>query len=93
MTARPHRPRLAARARLRFDRHGGEWLLLYPERGLALNATAAAVAQLLTGDHAVDTIVDRVHATAPDTSRAVVERDVLRFLDQLHERRLLEDAG
>ena len=87
------RPRLAARARLRFDRHAGAWLLLYPERGLALNATAAAVAQLLTGEHGVDAIVDRVHATAPDVARPVVERDVLAFLDQLRDRRLLEDAG
>jgi hypothetical protein len=36
-------PRLAPRARLRFDRHAGQWLLLYPERGLALNASAAAI--------------------------------------------------
>jgi coenzyme PQQ biosynthesis protein PqqD len=87
------RPRLAARARLRFDRHAGAWLLLYPERGLALNPTAAVVAQLLTGEHGVDTIVDRVHATAPGVARPVVERDVLAFLDQLRDRRLLEDAG
>ena len=86
-------PRLARRARLRFDRHTGAWLLLYPERGLALNATAAAVARLLTGEHAVDAIIDRVRATAPEAARAVVEHDVLRFLDQLRERRLLEDAG
>jgi coenzyme PQQ biosynthesis protein PqqD len=93
VTERPRRPRLAARARLRFDRHAGGWLLLYPERGLALNATAAAVAQLLTGEHAVDAIVDRVHAAAAGAPRATVERDVLDFLDALVERRLLDDAG
>ena len=86
-------PRLAARARLHHDRHSGEWLLLYPERGLALNATAVAVVRLLTGEHDVPAIVERVHATAPTATRAMVERDVRAFLDRLIERRLVEDAG
>jgi coenzyme PQQ biosynthesis protein PqqD len=93
VTSLPHRPRLAARARLHFDRHAGAWLLLYPERGLALNATAAAVVRLLTGEHGVDAIVDRVHSTAPDAARAVVARDVRAFLERLRDRRLLEDGG
>ena len=87
------RPRLAARARLHHDRHSGEWLLLYPERGLALNATAVAVVRLLTGEHDLPAIVARVHATAPGASRDVVERDVRTFLDRLIDRRLVEDAG
>ena len=35
------RPRLAPKVRLRWDRKDGRYMLLYPERGLVLNATAA----------------------------------------------------
>ena len=86
------RPRLAARARLRWDRHAEQWLLLYPERGLALNAQAAAIARLLTGEHSIGAIVARLAAAFPGASSDDVERDVLAFLAQLAERRLLEAA-
>lgn len=92
MIARGSRPRLAARARLRFDRHGDEWLLLYPERGLALNETAVAVVRLLTGEHTVDAIVTRLLADRSAT-RDVVERDVVAFLDQLLARCLIEEGA
>jgi coenzyme PQQ biosynthesis protein PqqD len=86
-------PRLAARARLRFDRHARQWLLLYPERGLALNAQAGAIAQLLTGEHSVDAIVTRLLVTFPAAARATIEQDVFDFLKDLAARRLLEDDG
>ena len=53
------RPTLAAKARLRWDRQTSRYLLLYPERGLVLNPTAADVVQLCTGEHTVGAIVDR----------------------------------
>lgn len=84
------RPRLAARARLRWDRHAAQWLLLYPERGLALNAQAAAIARLLTGEHTVDAIVGRLLAEFPDAPRDTLERDVLGFLRELAARRLVD---
>ena len=37
------RPRLAGKARLRFDRRSARHLLLYPERGLVLSPTAAEI--------------------------------------------------
>jgi pyrroloquinoline quinone biosynthesis protein D len=43
------RPRLARKARLRTDRVTGETLLLYPEHGLILNASAAAILRLCDG--------------------------------------------
>jgi coenzyme PQQ biosynthesis protein PqqD len=86
------RPRLAARTRLRFDRHAGQWLLLYPERGLALNAQAAAIAQLLTGEHSIEAIVTHLLAAFPATSRDAIQRDVFAFLDDLGARRLVDDA-
>jgi len=51
------RPQLAPKARLRFDRLSGGYLLLYPERGLALNPTAASTLQLCTGEFTVEGIV------------------------------------
>ena len=84
------RPRLAPRARLRFDRHAGQWLLLYPERGLALNESAAAIVALFTGDHAVEAIVTELLARHPSAQRRDVERDVLGLLERLVARRLVE---
>jgi coenzyme PQQ biosynthesis protein PqqD len=89
MIAPASRPRLAARARLRFDHRDGCWLLIYPERALALNASALAVVRLLTGEHDVDEIVRRVAGHAGAAERGTVERAVLAFLERLHERCLL----
>jgi len=84
------RPRLARRARLRFDRHAGQWLLLYPERGLVLNESAAAIVTLLTGEHAIDAIVTRLRTRYPSADRHELERDVVGLLGRLRRRRLLE---
>ena len=35
-------------------------MLLYPERGLVLNATGADIVQLCTGEHTVGGIVDQL---------------------------------
>src|SRR5256886_14851966 len=54
------RPRLASKVRLRFDRKGERYMLLYPEKGLVLNPTAAAIVRLCTGEHTVGAIVERL---------------------------------
>jgi coenzyme PQQ biosynthesis protein PqqD len=92
VSATVRRLRLATRARLHFDRHAGEWVLLYPERGLTLNRTAVEIVRLLTGEHTLDTIVARVAADVPLDGRGTVARDVERFVDALAARCLLEDA-
>lgn len=84
------RVRLAARVRLRFDRHSGKHVLLYPERGLELNETGAQIAALCVETRAVAEIVELAAARASDTPRAVVERDVFGFLRALEQRGLLE---
>ncbi|HEY0478793.1 MAG TPA: PqqD family peptide modification chaperone [Kofleriaceae bacterium] len=48
------RPRLARKARLRTDRLTGDTLLLYPEHGLVLNPSAAAILRLCDGRSAAD---------------------------------------
>jgi coenzyme PQQ biosynthesis protein PqqD len=74
------RPTLAPKARLRFDRQSGRYMLLYPERGLVLNATASDVLQLCTGEHTVEGIVDQLVAKYVTQPRSDVEREVRAFL-------------
>jgi pyrroloquinoline quinone biosynthesis protein D len=86
------RPRLAAKARLRWDRKAERFMLLYPERGLVLNATAADVVQRCTGEHTVGAIVDELAAKYAPQPREAVEREVLTFLTRMAERALVTVA-
>ena len=92
MSSADARPKLAAKARLRFDRHEGQHMLIYPEKGMTLNATAAAVAELCTGEHSVAEIIEQLAARHAATPRERVEHDVLAFLEQLALRGLLRES-
>jgi coenzyme PQQ biosynthesis protein PqqD len=83
------RPRLAAKARLRFDRKSTRYMLLYPERGLVLNPTAADIVQLCTGEHTVGAIVERLAEKYASQPREAIEREVLTFLDAMAARGLV----
>jgi pyrroloquinoline quinone biosynthesis protein D len=83
------RPQLASKARLRFDRHTARHMLVYPDRGMELNASAAAILELCTGERSVAEIVDTLHARAATAAREDVERDVCAFLQSMLERRLI----
>ena len=87
------RPRLARKARLRFDARSGKHVLLYPERGLELSDTAAEIAQLCTGEATVAAIVDGLCARHAAEPRARIEGEVLAFLRALADRGLLEEGG
>jgi coenzyme PQQ biosynthesis protein PqqD len=91
--ARTARPQLARKAKLRFDRHSGQHMIVYPEKGLALNATAAAVAELCTGEHDVAQIIELLATRFADTPRERIESEVHAFLDQLALRGLLADPS
>lgn len=84
------RPKLARKARLKLDRHSGEHWLIYPERGLRLNPSAARVAALCQGQLQVPEIVERLAAETGAESRERIAQDVQDFLDALAERGLLE---
>lgn len=73
------RPRLSRKARLRTDQLTGETLLLYPEHGLVLNPSAAAIVRLCDGRSAGDIAAA---LTAPLA-------DVLAFLTTLRARGLV----
>ena len=88
MIADDARPTLAAKVRLRWDRRASRYMLLYPERGLVLNATGADIVQLCTGEHTVGGIVDQLagkYAREP----ADVAQQVQTFLARLAERGLI----
>jgi pyrroloquinoline quinone biosynthesis protein D len=92
MISRDTRPRIAAKARLRYDRKAERYMLLYPEKGLVLNPTAADIAQLCTGEHSVGAIVDQLAAKYGKEATAI-EREVMGFLSALAERGLLQEAS
>jgi coenzyme PQQ biosynthesis protein PqqD len=83
------RPRLAAKARVRFDRLTQRYLLLYPEKGLDLNPTAAEIVRLCTGEHTLGEIADRLAEKYPAQPRAAIELETLEFLRALAERGLV----
>ena len=93
MTRTTARPRLSPKVRLRFDRHTGRHLLLYPERGLELNDTATAIARLCTGEWSVDGMVDHLARVYDDVSPDAIRREVCGFLDVLADRGLLQPVS
>ncbi len=84
------RPRLAGKARVRFDRKAERYMLLYPEKGLVLNDTAAAIVKLCTGEHTVQAIIDTLAAAYDAQPREAIEREVLSFLGAMADRALVE---
>jgi pyrroloquinoline quinone biosynthesis protein D len=92
MLSASSRPRLAPKARLRFDRKTERYMLLYPEKGMVLNPTAADVLQLCTGEHTVASIVERLAARYGQDARQV-EREVLQFLGTMADRGLVQETS
>jgi len=83
--------RLARKARLRFDRHAGSFVLLGPERGLVLNPSAAAIVRLCDG-RPVDAIVEAIGAGVQAAERERAEADVRSFVLDMIARRMLVEA-
>lgn len=85
-------PKLAKKARLRFDRHEQKHMLVYPERGLMLNDSAAAIAKKCDGSRTLEMIIDELVAEfdAPVEVHAAIESDVLSFVTDLRDKGLLE---
>jgi coenzyme PQQ biosynthesis protein PqqD len=85
--------KLAPKARLRFDRLRQQHMLLYPERGIVLSATAADVVALLGESRAVSGIVDQLVEKYGAANRATIARDVLALLHDLAERGLVTEVS
>jgi pyrroloquinoline quinone biosynthesis protein D len=74
---------------LRWDKIESRYVLLFPERGLELNATAAAILKLCDGTRSEEAIAE---ALANDTQGAdplTVRREVAAFLADMKRRGLV----
>ena len=89
MIAADARPRLAPKVRLRFDAKSERFMLLYPERGMVLNPTAADIVQRCTGELTVTEIVAQLTDKYAPQPRAAIEREVIQFLDAMADRGLV----
>mgnify|MGYP003577252145 CR=1 FL=1 len=78
-------PKLARSARLRRDPAGDGWVLVYPERGLFLNETAARNLGLCDGRRSIAVIVGELRAEHADAA-PLVHRDVVDFFCELRSR-------
>ena len=67
-------------------------MIVYPERGLALNESAAAVVKRCDGTRRVSQIIDEIatEASVPADERTNLERDVVELVEQLAQKGLLE---
>ncbi|MGQ0666996.1 MAG: pyrroloquinoline quinone biosynthesis peptide chaperone PqqD [Nitrospiraceae bacterium] len=90
MTLPTAKPWLSPKARLRFDRRTGRYLLLYPETGLELNQTATEIARLCTGEWTVDDMALHLAQAYGDVSSPEIERALHNFLETLAGRGLLQ---
>ncbi|HEX4514360.1 MAG TPA: pyrroloquinoline quinone biosynthesis peptide chaperone PqqD [Polyangiaceae bacterium] len=82
-------PKLASRARLRWDEREKAHMIVYPERGLVLNATAAEIVKLCDGTRTEADIVMTLSSGANET-RETIERDVHALLERLRDKRVVE---
>ena len=83
-------PRLASKARLRWDKVEEQYMLVFPEAALVLNQTAAEVLKLCDGDRSVPDIIDNLHEKFADPKREQIEEHVVELLTRIHDRGLLE---
>ncbi len=83
---------LAPKVRLKFDRHAQGYMLLYPERGLALSPTAADILTLCTEPRAVAAIVEQIVAKYGEPQRGAIEQDVLTLLRDMSDRGLVREV-
>jgi pyrroloquinoline quinone biosynthesis protein D len=84
------RPRLAKKAMLRLDKKTGNKVLLYPEKGLVLNATGAAILELCDGERPLSQIIETLAVTYTQGPIEGLAREVESFLGVLAERGLVE---
>jgi pyrroloquinoline quinone biosynthesis protein D len=85
-------PRLAGKARLKWDRKGERYMLLYPERGMTLSETAAAILKKCDGERSAEAIAVELAAErgADVLGAATIRADVLAFLEEMRRRGLVE---
>jgi len=84
------RPRLASRARLKFDSVANQEMLLFPEAALLLNETGAAIVRLCDGVRSIDQIVDDLTGKFAGADRDTLRLEVEKFLASIRMRGLVQ---
>jgi pyrroloquinoline quinone biosynthesis protein D len=84
------KPRLASKARLKWDAQGNRHVLLFPEAALVLNDTAAETLKLCDGERTLNEIVDLLAIKFADESRDKIADHVSDLLTRIRDRGLLE---
>lgn len=84
------KPRLARRARLRWDPMEARFVLLLPEAALVMHGPAAEIIQLCDGTRTVSALVDELTAKYSQSSREQIEKESHEFLDRFRAKGLLE---
>jgi pyrroloquinoline quinone biosynthesis protein D len=84
------RPRLASRARLKFDAIAKQDMLLFPEAALMLNETGAAIVRMCDGARSVEQIVDGLTEQFRGLERDAIRLEVEHFLESIRARGLLQ---
>ncbi len=82
------KPKLAAKTKLRLDPKTGKYILLYPEKGLLLNPTGAAILQRCDCQQALSAIIAAL-ALEFHSDVDVLRVEVLTFVQGLLDRGLL----
>lgn len=85
------KPRLAPKTKLRLDPKTGKYILLYPEKGLLLNPTGAAILKLCDGQQPLSAIIATLAAEF-QSDATVLQGEVLSFVQGLLDRGLLQAA-
>ncbi len=83
-------PRLAAKARLRWDNVEKRHMLVFPEAALLLNETAVAILKLCDGERTIEQIADTLAQQFVGTNRTLIAGEVTELLTRLQTRGLLE---
>jgi pyrroloquinoline quinone biosynthesis protein D len=83
------KPKLAPKTKLRLDPKTGKYILLYPEKGLLLNPTGAAILQLCSGEQTLGQIIAKL-ALEFQGDPELLKVEVLVFVQSLLDRSLLQ---
>ncbi|HKO51684.1 MAG TPA: pyrroloquinoline quinone biosynthesis peptide chaperone PqqD [Polyangiaceae bacterium] len=83
------KPKLASKAKLRLDPKSGKYILLYPEKGLLLNPTGAAILKLCDGEKPLSLVIATLAAEF-QSDADVLRVEVLTFVQGLLDRGLLQ---
>ena len=85
------KPKLAPKTKLRLDPKTGKYILLYPEKGLLLNPTGAAILKLCSGEQPLSAIIATLAAEF-QSDPELLRVEVLSFVQGLLDRGLLQAA-